>query len=279
MTARSLPAVLLALAASALAACSSAGPETARCTPATLPTLEPGVLTIATGRPAYAPWVLADRPESGEGFEAAVAYAVADKLGFGSPAVKWARSEFSAAISAGAKPYDFNLQQYSITEERARLVDFSPPYYRATQAIVALQGGRIARVTSLQGLRDTQAILGAAAGTTSFDSVGRLVGLTPRGFPDTEAAVVALRSQQLDGIVVDLPTAFYLAAAEIPGSIIVGQIAGSDATDGGFGLLLSKDSALTLCVSRAVAKLRDEGVLEALAQRWLASSAGAPVLR
>ena len=279
MTTRSLPALFLALAARALAACSPSGPETADCTPATLPTLEAGVLTIATGRPAYAPWVLADRPESGEGFEAAVAYAVADRLGFAPLAVKWARSDFSAAISAGAKPYDFNLQQYSITEERARLVDFSPPYYRSTQAIVALQGGRIARVTSLQGLRDTQAILGAAAGTTSFESVRRLVGINPRGFPDTEAAVAALRSQQLDGVVVDLPTAFYLAAAEIPGSVIVGQIAGSDATDGGFGLLLSKNNALTLCVSRAVVTLREEGVLEALAQRWLASSAGAPVLR
>ncbi|MFZ9879303.1 MAG: ABC transporter substrate-binding protein [Candidatus Nanopelagicaceae bacterium] len=272
------------LAAFLLSACSSsdeggsASGETSTCSPESLQTLESGVLTIATGEPAYYPWVIDDAPESGEGFEAAVAYAVAAQLGYDATAVNWVRTTFDAAIAPGPKTFDFNLQQYSITDERKQVVDFSSSYYNSNQAIVSFKGSKLEGVTTLQGVTDAGAKLGAAVGTTSLDAIETNLGLTPSVFNDNAAAVTALKNKQIDGIVVDLPTAFYLAAVEIPNGIIVGQIDGSDSGDQGFGLLLAKDSPLTSCVSQAVDAIRDNGTLASITAQWLADAAGAPVL-
>ena len=273
----------LLIAALLLSACSSsednsASSESTTCSPESLATVESGALTIATGEPAYYPWVIDDKPESGEGFEAAVAYAVAAELGFEASAVKWIRTSFDAAIAPGPKNFDFNLQQYSITDERKQVVDFSSAYYKSNQAIVSFKGSKLDGVTTLQGISDAGAKLGAAVATTSLDAIETQLGLKASVFNDNAAGVTALKNKQIDGLVVDLPTAFYLSAVEVPNGIIVGQIDGSDAGDQGFGLLLSKDNPITSCVSQAVDTIRDNGTLQAIIDKWLAASAGAPVL-
>ena len=177
------------------------------------------------------------------------------------------------------KTFDFNLQQYSITDERKQVVDFSSAYYKSNQAIVSFKGSKIDGVTSLQGVKDAGAKLGAAVSTTSLDVIESQLGLKASVFNDNAAAVTALKNKQVDGIVVDLPTAFYLSAVEVPNGIIVGQIDGSDAGDQGFGLLLSKDNPITSCVTKAVDAIRDNGTLASITSKWLADSAGAPVLK
>ena len=216
----------LLLTALVITACSSSTDESATsesttCSPESLATVEAGVLTIATGEPAYYPWVIDDAPESGEGFEAAVAYAVASELGYDQSAVKWVRTSFDAAIAPGPKTFDFNLQQYSITDERKQVVDFSSAYYKSNQAIVSFKGSKIDGVTTLQGLADAGAKLGAAVSTTSLDVIEGQLGLKAAVFNDNAAAVTALKNKQIDGLVVDLPTAFYLSAVEVPNGIIV----------------------------------------------------------
>jgi len=275
-----IPLVVIALL---LTSCSSkkeaASNDTTTCTPAALQTLKSGALTIATGEPAYYPWVIDDKPESGQGFEAAVAYAVATELGYKNTDVTWVRTTFDAAIAPGPKTFDFNLQQYSITDDRAKVVDFSSPYYKSNQAIVSYKGSKLEGITTLQGIKDSKAKLGAAVSTTSLDVIESQLGLKASVFNDNAAAVTALKNKQIDGLVVDLPTAFYLSGVEIPKGIIVGQIAGSDAGDKGFGLLLAKDSPLTSCVTKAVDAIRTNGTLQAITDKWLADSAGAPVLK
>ena len=267
-----------------LSACSSTSEEAvvettaaADCTPDSLATLTPGTLTIATGEPAYEPWVLNDKPEAGEGFEAAVAYAVAKQLGYDNAKVSWVRTTFDSAIAAGPKTFDFNIQQYSITEERAKVVDFSSPYYKSNQSIVSFKGSKIDGVTSIAGLKDAK--LGAAVASTSLDAIEKQLGLKAQVFNDNAAAVAALKNGQIDGLVVDLPTAFYLSAVEVPNGIIVGQIENSDSNDAGAGLLLAKDSAITACVTGAVDAIRDSGELKAIEEKWLTVGAGAPVLK
>ncbi len=271
----------LVIAALALSGCSSSSEESSsassECTPGELATVESGVLTVATGEPAYYPWVIDDAPESGEGFEAAVAYAVAEELGYSAEQVKWIRTTFDGAIAPGPKEFDFNIQQYSITDERKEVVDFSSPYYKANQAIVSFKGSKIEGITDVLGLASVDAKLGAAVATTSLTVIEDL-GINPSVYNDNAGAVTALKNKQIDGIVVDLPTAFYLAAVEIPDGIIVGQIDGSDSGDQGFGLLLSKDNPITGCVSGAVDAITANGTLAAITEEWLADSAGAPVL-
>ena len=280
ITAISAAAVL----ALTLSACSSASEEeavessaSAGCTPDSLATLTPGTLTIATGEPAYEPWVLNDKPEAGEGFEAAVAYAVAKQLGYDNAKVNWVRTTFDSAIAPGPKTFDFNIQQYSITEERAKVVDFSSAYYKSNQSIVSFKGSKIDGVTSIADLKDAK--LGAAVASTSLDAIEKQLGLKAQVFNDNAAAVAALKNGQIDGLVVDLPTAFYLSAVEVPNGIIVGQIENSDSNDAGAGLLLAKDSAITACVTGAVDAIRDSGELKAIEEKWLTVGAGAPVLK
>jgi len=275
-----IPLLLTALVITACSSSSDEGAtsESTTCSPESLATVEAGVLTIATGEPAYYPWVIDDAPESGEGFEAAVAYAVASELGYDQSAVKWVRTSFDAAIAPGPKTFDFNLQQYSVTDERKQVVDFSSAYYKSNQAIVSFKGSKIDGVTTLQGLADAGAKLGAAVSTLSLDVIEGQLGLKAAVFNDNAAAVTALKNKQIDGLVVDLPTAFYLSAVEVPNGIIVGQIDGSDTGDQGFGLLLSKDNPITSCVSGAVDAITNSGTLQAIIDQWLTSSVGAPVL-
>ena len=215
--------------------------------------------------------------EVGEGFEAAVAYAVAKQLGYDNAKVSWVRTTFDSAIAAGPKTFDFNIQQYSITEDRAKVVDFSSAYYKSNQSIVSFKGSKIDGVTSIAGLKDAK--LGAAVGSTSLDAIENQLGLKAQVFNDNAAAVAALKNGQIDGLVVDLPTAFYLSAVEVPNGIIVGQIENSDSNDAGAGLLLAKDSALTACVTGAVDAIRDSGELKTIEDKWLTVGAGAPVLK
>jgi polar amino acid transport system substrate-binding protein len=272
-------AALAAAVALTLTGCSSsdsASTESASCDRADLQTVSEGMLTIATGEPAYYPWVIDDKPESGEGFEGAVAYAVAKQLGFDAADVMWVRTTFDSAVTPGEKNFDFNLQQFSITEERKVAVDFSSPYYTAPQAIVSFKGSKIEGATTIEALKAAK--LGAAVGTTSLDAIETQIGSTPQVFNDNAAAVSALKNKQIDGLVVDLPTAFYLSAVEVPNGLIVGQLPSTGDGDS-FGLLLSKGSPITGCVSAAVDAITADGTLAAIEDQWLASGAGAPVLK
>ncbi len=268
-----------ATAALVLSGCASSPDDTsasASCAKADLQTLTAGALTIATGEPAYYPWVIDDKPESGNGFEAAVAYAVATQLGFTKEEVTWIRTTFDGAVAPGAKTFDFNLQQFSITEDRQKVVDFSTPYYTAPQAIVSYKGSKIAGKTSIAELKGSK--LGAAVGTTSLDAIKDQLGLEPQVFNDNAGAVSALKNGQIDGLVVDLPTAFYLAGVEVKNGLIVGQLPSTGIGDH-FGLLLAKSSPLTPCVASAVDAIKADGTLDAITSKWLASDAGAPVLK
>jgi len=268
--------VAFAFGISACSSSDSTESASASCEKADLATIESGMLTIATGEPAYYPWVLDDAPESGEGFEAAVAYAVATQLGFSKDEVKWVRTTFDGAVTPGEKNFDFNLQQFSITEERKAAVDFSSPYYTAPQAIVSFKGSKIDGKSSIADFKDAK--LGAAVGTTSLDAIESQLGLKPSVFNDNAAGVSALKNKQIDGLVVDLPTAFYLSGVEIENGIIVGQLPSTGSGDQ-FGLLLTKGSALTSCVSGAVDAITADGSLASITDTWLATNTGSPVLK
>lgn len=236
-----------------------------------------GKLTIGTGEPAYSPWVIDDDPASGEGFEAAVAYAVAEELGFAAEDVEWVRTTFDQAIAPGAKDFDFNLQQFSITEDRAEAVDFSSPYYETTQVVITVEGSAAESAESLADLKDV--LVGAATGTTSLDAIEESIAPTAGAqvFNSNDDAKLALQSGTVDAIVVDLPTAFYLTSAELDGGLIIGQLPDSAGGDQ-FGLVLEKDSPLTERVTAAVDALREDGTLAELEAEWLGGDETAPVL-
>jgi len=273
-------AAVVIAAALTLSGCAKSDSATsdsaASCAKADLATVTAGKLTIATGEPAYYPWIIDDKPETGNGFEGAVAYAVAKQLGFDAADVTWVRTTFDSAVTPGEKNFDFNLQQFSITEERKTAVDFSSPYYTAPQAIVSFKGSKIDGKTSLADLKGAK--LGAAVGTTSLDAIENQIGSKPQVFNDNAAGVSALKNKQIDGLVVDLPTAFYLSGVEVPNGIIVGQLPSTGSGDQ-FGLLLTKGSALTSCVSGAVDAITADGTLAAITDKWLATEAGAPALK
>ena len=273
-------AAVVIAAALTLSGCAKSDSATsdsaASCAKADLATVTAGKLTIATGEPAYYPWIIDDKPETGNGFEGAVAYAVAKQLGFDAADVTWVRTTFDSAVTPGEKNFDFNLQQFSITDERKTAVDFSSPYYTAPQAIVSFKGSKIDGKTSLADLKGAK--LGAAVGTTSLDAISTQIGAKPQVFNDNAAGVSALKNKQIDGLVVDLPTAFYLSGVEVPNGIIVGQLPSTGSGDQ-FGLLLTKGSALTSCVSGAVDAITADGTLAAITDKWLATDAGAPVLK
>ena len=253
------------------------------------PTTEPGAtsdyvtdgkLTIATGEPAFYPWVIDDAPESGEGFEAAIAYAVAEQLGFDADDVVWVRTGFEEAIAPGAKDFDFNLQQFTITEDRAENVDFSSAYYETTQTVITTEASAAAGATSIADLKDF--LIGAASGTTSFDAVEQQIqpAAGVQVFNTNDEAILALQSGTIDAVVVDLPTAFYATGVQLDGGIIIGQLPKPDGKSGDeFGLVLPKGSALTAKVTAAVDALRESGKLQEIADEWLADAADAPVLQ
>lgn len=279
---RNAIAALAATAALALVGCAGttvpAATTTGPASTALEGTITPGKLTIATGDIAYFPYVIDDDPASGEGFEAAVAYAVAEELGYAPEDVEWVRTSFDAAIAPGPKSFDFNIQQYTITDERKQSVDFSTPYYAASQAVVAIEGGAADGVDSIAGLKDL--VLGAMSGSTSAATIEEAIdpNVEPLLFNSNEDAVAALQAGQIDAIVLDLPTAYYATGVYIEDSFIVGELPAAGVPDE-WGLLLSKDSPLTAAVSAAVDAIRANGTLQAITDEWLGSGQGVTLLK
>ncbi|PRI10854.1 ABC transporter substrate-binding protein [Leucobacter massiliensis] len=265
-------AALLSLSACAPGDGAAEGGDAAGVAPVT-----EGKLTVATGEPAYAPWVLNDDPESGEGFEAAVAYAVAEQMGYAQDDVVWVRSSFDSAIAPGPKDWDLNIQQFSVTEERKQAVDFSSPYYETTQAVVAAGGTSAADAKSIADLKD--AVIGVASGTTSLTVAEDVIAPEQQVqvFNSLDDTVAALQNGTIDALVTDLPGAFYVRDAQLDDGVIVGQLE-SDAGGDEFAFVLPKGSALTAEVSNAVDALRASGELDRLAEKWIADQ-GAPVLQ
>jgi polar amino acid transport system substrate-binding protein len=248
------------------------------CAKASLPTHTSGKLTITTDKPVFEPWFVDDKPENGKGFEGAVAAAVASKLGFTPAEVTWTRTPFDAAIAPGPKDWDFDINEFSITDARKKAVDFSSPYYDVTQAVVTVKGSKAAKATSLADLKDLK--IGAQVGTTSYDAIGSAIDPSkkPAVYNTNDDAVKALSNGQIDALVTDLPTAFYMTGAQLDHGKIVGQLPAAGGEQEQFGLVLDKGSQLTACVSKAVDALRSDGTIDKLVDQWLSQAGGAPVL-
>ncbi len=274
-----LSAALPAVAALALAGCASEADTTAAssspspstsadCSPEALQTLTPGTLTVATDSPAYPPYFEDNDPGNGKGFESAVAYAVAEELGFSQDQVTWVTEPFNKSYAPGDKDFDFDINQISITPKRQKAVDFSDGYYTVNQAVVALEDSPVADATSLAELQSAK--LGAQVGTTSLDFITQDIqpAQQPMVYNDTNDAKSALENGQIDAIVVDLPTAYYVTAAEFDSAKIVGQF---PAQEGGeqFGLLMAKGSPVLQCVNQALASLKESGQLQEIQNTWL----------
>lgn len=240
--------------------------------------IKDGVLTIGTDDPAYGPWFDNNDPSNGKGYEAAVAYAVAQELGYSKDKVEWVKVPFNKVIQPGCKTFDFDINQVSITDERKKAVDFSSGYYDVAQTVITVKGSKIANAKSIADLKGAK--LGAQVGTTSYDTIKNVIAPTtdPAVFDTNDVAKQALSNGQIDGLVVDLPTAFYITAVDLSNGLIVGQF---PAKAGGeqFGLVLSKGSKLTKDVTKAVDTLRANGTLAKIADQWLATTVGAPILK
>jgi polar amino acid transport system substrate-binding protein len=246
------------------------------CTPGKLPTVSEGTLTVATDKPAYPPYFEEDEPANGEGFESAVAYAIGEELGYPKAKVKWTVEPFDSSYAPGEKHFDFDLNEISITPAREMAVDFSVPYYRANQAVVALDGSEATKAKSLADLKDTK--IGVQINTTSLSAVEEEIepSSRPEVFNNSNDVVTALKNGQVEAVVVDLPTALYLTAAQVEDATVVGQF--GKASGEAWGALLAKESPLTACVSEAIESLESSGQLEQITQRWMSQAAEAPQL-
>lgn len=249
------------------------------CATDTLPVLNPGTLTVGTDSPAYDPWFRKNDPTNGQGYESAVAYAVADRLGFSADQVTWVTVPFNSSYKPGAKDFDFDINQISITPQRAKVVDFSDGYYQASQAVIALKGSPASEAASLADLAGLK--LGAQTGTTSLTAIrdGIQPDEDPAVFPNTNAAKQALLNGQVDAILADLPTAFYIVAVEIPKGTIVGQFQPTVGEQEEFGMLFEKGNPLVTCVNQALQSLKDDGTLAQIEQEWLSDTVDVPVLQ
>jgi polar amino acid transport system substrate-binding protein len=287
MLRRPLALALTLVALSAIAACgsdddgdtgssSTSAEKASPCAKGQLALTNAGQLTVGTDKPAFPPYFVDDDPPNGKGFESAVAYAVAKQLGFSAGEVKWTVVPFNSSYAPGPKKFDFDINQISITPARQKAVDFSSPYYTAPQAVVVPKGSDLAGVSSLADLKD--ATIGVQIGTTSLDAARDVIkpNKDVKVFNDSNDVVTALKQNQVDAVVLDLPTAFYLTAAQVPGSKIVGQFSAPGGDE--FGLLLAKDSELTQCVDNALAKLKSGGQLQQITDKWMGATAGAPEL-
>ena len=286
---RSLLAILLAVLTIGVAACGdddsstvsgssnaegTATPAADACAPDQLQLKTPGTLTVGTDKPAYPPYYQDDDPSNGKGFESAVAYAVAKQLGLD---VKWTVVPFNKSFAPGSKDFDLDINQISINDKRAEHVDFTDPYYTAPQAVIALKESSAAGASSLADLKDAK--IGVQIGTTSLDAVNETIQPSnqPQVFNDSNDTVRALKTKRVEVIVTDLPTAFYLTAAEVPEAKIVGQFAAPGGDD--WGMVLEKDSPLTDCVNQALAKVKDSGELQTITDKWMSAKSGAPELQ
>jgi polar amino acid transport system substrate-binding protein len=258
---------------------SSSNPPATGSDPCAKPvTVKPGVLTIATDDPAFDPWFSHNEPTNGKGFESAVAYAVATKMGFPRAKVAWTKEPFNASYQPGPKKFDFDINQISINARRAQAVTFSNGYYSAAQAIITLKDSPYADATSLADFAN--ATLGAQVGTTSLDAITDTIKTKaqPQVFDDTNLAKNALQNGQIDGIVVDLPTAFYITAVQIPKATIVGQFQPETGQQEEFGLLFQKGNPLVACANQALATLKSDGTLASIEKQWLSEAVDAPSL-
>lgn len=286
---RILPILLALCAAAVLAACGSdddegsdSGSESTSsvsledCTPEQLETRRPGTLTVATDSPAFPPYFEDDDPANGRGFESAVAYAIADTLGFAEDEVEWVVEPFNSSYAPGPKDFDFDVNQISITPKRAEQVDFSTPYYVAEQAIVTLKDSEFADASSLADFAD--AAIGVQIGTTSLDAVESEIqpSSDPEVFDTSNDVVTALKNEQVDAIVVDVPTAFFLTAVQIPQAETVGQFPAPGGDE--WGALMEKGSPISDCVSAAIEELDSSGELAEIEKRWMSDVTDAPVL-
>lgn len=247
------------------------------CRPAALTTRTPGTLTIATDSPAYAPWFLANDPSNGQGFESAVAHAIADRLGFGKTSTRWVDVAFNSLLDAGPKTFDIALNQVSINADRARSVDFSTGYYDVRQAVITVRGSVVEDATTVRALAGAR--VAAQSGSTSSLAATALVERRRpvATFETNDLALQALRDGRVDALVVDLPTAFQMTTQQLDDGVILGQLPQLATAPEQFGVVLAKGSLLTECVSRAVGSLRADGTLDRLAREWL-SEHGAPEL-
>jgi polar amino acid transport system substrate-binding protein len=285
MLGRSTVAALATLAVVGLAACAPADQSTGTSTPSSadacskekLALKAAGTFAVGTDKPAYEPWFSGDDPTNGKGYESAVTFALAKKLGFEPTAVKWQTVQFNAAFAPGPKKFDLDVNQVSISEDRRKAVDFSTGYYDVRQAVITTAGSKIADAKSIADLAGAK--LGAQVGTTSYTALRDVIKpkQSPAVFDSNDLAVQALKNKQIDGIVVDLPTGFYMTAAQLDHGKIVGQLPAGGPTEQ-FGFVLQKGSALTPCISQAVDALRADGTLAKLQQQWL-TSGGAPELQ
>ena len=286
---RRLLALAVPLCALALTATGTGGGAvTASCAKADLDVVSDGKLTVGTDNPAYPPWYAGGTPKgskwkindpaTGKGFESAVAYAVAKQLGFSRTEVQWAYVPFARSYAPGKKSFDFDINQISYSPQRAKVVDFSKSYYDVSQAIVVLKGAKIASARSVAILRGYK--FGVQIGTTSYQAIVNQIkpSSKPQVYDTNDKAVFALKNKQIDALVVDLPTAFYVSAVQIPSSKILGQL---PARPGGehFGVVLQKGSGLTACVNKALAALRAKGTLKKIQATWLSKVVGVPVLK
>ncbi|MHC3468594.1 ABC transporter substrate-binding protein [Streptomyces sp. 7R007] len=285
---RAVAAATIALLATAVgcapqpeekAADTPSGSTGSTCAKGQLATKTSGKLTIATDEPAYEPWFEDDKPANGKGFESAVAYAVAKQLGYDKNAVVWQSVPFNKAFAPGVKTFDFDINQVSISAERKKAVDFSAGYYDVRQAVIALKGTKAAKATGIADLKGLK--LGAQVGTTSLNYISDVVKPSQEAaaYSKNDQAISALKNGQVDAIVTDLPTAFYVTSAQVTNAEIVGQFENQGGTPEQFGLVLDKGSALTSCVSSAVDALRKDGTLAKLEQQWLSDAVDAPVLK
>jgi len=255
------------------------------CAKASLNLVNAGQLTVGTDNPAFppwfggpekSPWKVSD-PRSGQGFESAVAYAVAKKLGFANSEVKWIVVPFNTSFAPGPKKFDFDINQISYTPARAKVVDFSDSYYDVNQAVVGRKGTPIATAQSSADLQKYK--LGAQIGTTSYQYIKDFIkpSKQPAVFDSNDAAVAALKNGQIDGLVVDLPTAFYVTAVQVPDSKIVGQFPTANAGER-FGMVFEKGNTLVGCVNHALTQLKHDGTLQQIQEKWLAKVGNAPIL-
>ncbi len=250
--------------------------DAAACTPSKMETKTAGVLTVATDKPAYPPYFENDDPTDGEGFESAVAYAIGKQLGYSKEDVKWTVEPFDSSYAPGEKNFDFDVNEISITPVREKAVDFSAPYYKANQAVVALKGSEASEAKSLADLKDTK--LGVQINTTSLSAVEEEIepSSKPEVFNGSGDVVTALKNEQVEAVVVDLPTALYLTAAQVEDATVVGQFGKASGEE--WGALLAKESPLTSCISGAIEGLEESGELEQITKRWMSQAAEAPEL-